>query len=263
MTGPDPLFLPAGAGGYRPTGYSRGPWDPDQLHGGAVGALLAEVLQDGLEPSFPPARLTVDLVRPVPRTDLSVEVEVVRDGRRLHARRAVLAADGKTVAVASLLALRETPLPPHDEEAPTPTDGPGQGVARWADTDEAFLGGALTLRFVPDEAGEEDLAAWVRLHRPVLPAVAASPLARLAAAADITSVVTVFEGRRRAGVGFLNADFSIHVHRAPAGEWIRIASLSRWEPNGIGTVTARLADEVGSLGQVTQALLLAPGLAPH
>ena len=82
----------------------------------------------------------------------------------------------------------------------------------------------------------------------------------MAAAADITSVVTRFEGVRRAGVGFLNADFSAHLHRLRPEEWLRIASLSGWEPEGIGTVAARVSDESGTVGQVTQALLLCPGL---
>lgn len=258
MSALEPLFTRV-EGGYLPSGWARGPWHPGQLHGGAVGALLAEVLQDGLDPAFGPARLTVDLVRPVPLDHLEAVVEVVREGRRLHSQRALLLSGDKTVAAASLLSLRTTPLPEHQEDTPPPApDGPDQGESRWSDTDEAFLGGAMSFRFVSEAGTDEDRAAWVRLHRPVLGDRSTSPLARAAAASDITSVVTRFEGRRRPGVDFLNADFSLHVHRAPEGEWLRIASLSRWEPHGIGTVTARLADELGSVGQVTQALLLTP-----
>ena len=38
------LFVPDGDG-WRPTGYSRGPWSNDSLHGGPVAALLTRELE--------------------------------------------------------------------------------------------------------------------------------------------------------------------------------------------------------------------------
>jgi len=256
------LFVPNDSG-YRPTGFARGPWDPLQLHGGAVNALFAEVLLDGLDGSFHPARLTVDLVRPVPLDDLDIEVETTRQGNRLVAKRALISCRGKAVAAASFLALRATPVANGEgNESEPPPDTPVDAVDRWGQSPEteAFLGGALTVRFAAVSEGSS--AAWVHLHRRVLPDRPASLFAQAASAADITSVATTFEGTRYSGVGFLNADMSLHLHRLPSEGWLRIASLSRWEPSGVGTVTARLADRDGTCGQVTQALLLARGLTP-
>lgn len=78
-------------------------------------------------------------------------------GRRLHSRRAELLSGGKPVAAASLLALRATPLPEHQEEGPPPApDGPGDGASRWSDTDETFLGSAMSFRFVAEPGTGED-----------------------------------------------------------------------------------------------------------
>jgi len=256
------IFVPTDSG-YRPTGFARGPWDPLQLHGGAVNALFAEVLVDGLDASFHPARLTVDLVRPVPLDDLDIQVETTRQGNRLVAKRAVICCRGKAVAAASFLALRAIPVDNGEGNVSAPpSDTPDNAMDRWGQSreTEAFLGGAITVRFAA--ASDASSAAWVHLHRRVLPDRPTSPFAQAASAADITSVATTFEGTRYNSVGFLNADMSLHLHRLPSDGWLRIASLSRWEPSGIGTVTARLADRHGTCGQVTQALLLARGLTP-
>ena len=56
-----------------PTALTVGPWDPGSQHGGAPSALLARAVE--AEPAPGPvrlARLTVELLRPVPLTPLRV-----------------------------------------------------------------------------------------------------------------------------------------------------------------------------------------------
>jgi hypothetical protein len=52
-----------------PTELARGPWDPRALHGGPVAALLARAVEraDDAGTPFHVARLTVELLRPVPK----------------------------------------------------------------------------------------------------------------------------------------------------------------------------------------------------
>ena len=58
-----PIFLRDGAT-YVPTVAAIGPWRPDALHGSAVAALIAHLL-DRNDSTM--ARLTIDLVKPVPK----------------------------------------------------------------------------------------------------------------------------------------------------------------------------------------------------
>ena len=66
-----------------PTDLARGPWDPNALHGGPTSALLARAIEscptDGV--AFEVARLTVELLRPVPVEPLLVEADPRTLGR--------------------------------------------------------------------------------------------------------------------------------------------------------------------------------------
>ena len=70
---------------FLPDRARSGPWSPDALHGGPVAALLA-----GTEPrsevsrrtDWHPARLTLELVRPVPVAPLTVAARLQRPGAR-------------------------------------------------------------------------------------------------------------------------------------------------------------------------------------
>lgn len=249
---------------FVPTGFARGPWDPGLLHGGPVGALVAERLQSVVDDAFQPVRLTVDLLRPVPMTRLQCDAELMRAGNRLAASHCTLRADGKIVAAGSLLALKPQELSPTENDAVAPPDTPDEAEDLWnLDGDrEEFIGGGLTFRFVTTGEGTSGGAMWLHLHRPVLAGRAPSPLARVAAAADVPSAVSSFDGRRYEDVGFINADISFHLYRLPEDEWVRVTSISRWESSGIGNVAAAVADRRGGIGRIGQALVLTPGLRP-
>ena len=66
----DALFI-ADGDRFVPTVHTRGPWDPQAQHGGPPAALIARAVE--AVPADAPmhvARLTVELLRPVPLTPL-------------------------------------------------------------------------------------------------------------------------------------------------------------------------------------------------
>ncbi len=82
-----------------PTELAAGPWDPTVQHGGAPAALLARAI----EATHPPgagqvARVTVELIRPVPLAALKVTTRTLRTGRKLQLIEAVLTAQSTQVA---------------------------------------------------------------------------------------------------------------------------------------------------------------------
>jgi hypothetical protein len=244
---------------YCPTPFTRGPWDPGLLHGGAVAALFAEVMQEVGDPAYQPVRITIDLMRPVPLVPMGADARVVRQGRRLQLIEADLRLQGTAIARASMLSLRPVALdvdglnPPPE---PLP-DGPDDAPETWGmDLDaESFIGGGMTVRFM----AEGDLgngAAWFHLHRDVLAGRRPSALARAAAAADVGGAVSARRTPEFPRIAFINADISLHLSRLPDGEWIRLASASTWERSGIGTVAGELADATGTFAQCNEALVL-------
>lgn len=247
-----------------PSVFTRGPWDAGLLHGGAVGALLAEVGQEVMDPAFQPVRLTVDLMKPVPLQPMTVGTRVLRTGRRLQLVEVALRFGDALVAQALLLALRPSPLDAGGLNPPlvAPPDSPDGVAPAWAlDPDaESFVGGGQDFRFLPQTTLGGGVA-WFRLRRPVLDdGRPPSPLARAAAAADVGGAVSARRGDggppASLDTSFVNADISIHLARPPEGEWLRLASTSRWEATGIGFVDSDLADTAGVFGSANQALVL-------
>jgi hypothetical protein len=256
------LFGRTGDGGrVMPTPFTRGPWDPGLLHGGPVGALFAETLQDAMDPAFAAVRLTVDLMKPVPMQELTYAATVVRTGRRLQLLEGELRFGGVAVARATLLALRPVPLEGDgfNPDVAAPPDGPDDARDLWGtDPDrESFVGGGMDFRHSVDERELGSGVAWFRLRRDVFDdGVAPSPLARAAAASDVGGAVSARRGGEFPSVSFINADISVHLARPPVGEWIRLSSSSTWEPTGIGAVSSELCDLWGPFGRANQALVL-------
>lgn len=253
------LFARAGDA-VLPSVYTRGPWDPGLLHGGPVAALLADACEGIGDPSFQPVRLTVDLLKPVPLQELSLEAAVVRTGRRLQLLEAALRFGGSLVARASMLALRPMPFEAAGLNPPLvpPEDAPDDASDLWRfdPHSPAFIGGGMDFRFVR-EVTTGTAIAWLRLRRPLFDdGPEPSPLVRAAAAADVGGAVSARRGAGLADVSFVNADISVHLSRPLEGEWVRLESTSRWEASGIGAVSAEMGDRLGAVGRVDQALVL-------
>lgn len=96
---------------YVPTSLARGPWGPS-LSGNYIGGLLGRAVEQEVDDvDLQPARLTVDLLRPVALQPLQMHSSVVRDGRRLRLVDAVMTQNDVIVARASALFLRRVSMP--------------------------------------------------------------------------------------------------------------------------------------------------------
>ena len=262
MSEPSSLFEPVAGGAWLPTDWSRGPWDPGALHGGPVAALLAGALEVAGDAAaagpMQPARLTVELLRPVPLSPLTLQAQVVRPGRKVQLIDASLrTADGTEVASARLLRVHDTPVvapaTPAPEAPPAPTDAfrPMENQIPYP----AFHSHGVEHRFVRGSFAEAGPATdWIRLRVPVTPEADPTPLQRVAAAADFgngVSRVTDF-----GSLLFINPDLTIHLHRRPAGEWVCLEAVTWMEGDGLALAESRLWDEQGPIGRSLQSLLI-------
>jgi hypothetical protein len=93
-----------------------GPWDPRLQHGAAPASLICWAVEQLPAPvPMRVARLSVDLMRPVPVAPLTLETEVLREGRKIQLVAVRLLANGNEVVRASALRIRREP-----RELPSP-----------------------------------------------------------------------------------------------------------------------------------------------
>jgi len=255
------LFVRDGDG-YRPTRLSGGPWSPDALHGGPPSALLARAIEsfEGGEERFV-ARMTVELLRPVPFERLTLSTRLSRPGRKVQLVEATLSDGTKDVARATGLRLArgKVELP---DDLPLPTRpaiaGPHEITTQKSSSPAAFLPGfhseAVEHRFVEGAFDEPGPALdWVRLKVPLLENEPLSPLCRVCAIADFGNGVSgVFRGTHT----YINPDLTVYLHRYPVTEWVCLDAATVAQPHGVGLAESLLRDERGPIGRSLQSLII-------
>ncbi len=245
-----------------PTGYARGPWRRDALHGAAVAGLLA----CGIDvPGWTPARVTFDLLAPVPAVPMTLVTSVAEGGKRVVRQTVTLTADDVPVARAQCVAVRraELDLPEGATEHPDPFAGApvpdlsrptpaARGVVPW----DCFDSSSVSVRSLRSpELDGGGVGLWINLLVPVIAGEPTPAIARAAVAADHASAATnarlPFDRW-----SFMNAELSLHVSREPVGPWVGLVCSGVLQPNGCGLSVATLYDSGGRLGQSAQALVL-------
>jgi hypothetical protein len=201
------------------------------------------------------ARMTVEILGPVPVGALGLRSSVVRPGRSVELVEAVLAADGRDVARASAWRVLRTaaePVAPRHAPAP-PLPETGLDSEGW---DEGYLS-SVEWRFARGDFRKPGpAAAWTRLLVTVVPDVEPSPLQRVLTVADSGNGVSSELGPRR--WYFINPELTVHLHREPVGEWICLDATTTISPGGVGLATSVLSDLDGPVGLGAQSLLVAP-----
>jgi hypothetical protein len=249
------------------TDLARGPWDPGAQHGGAPAALLMRAFerQPGGEELIV-ARVTYELLRPVPLGALEVSAEVLRPGRRVQLLEGSLCTeDGAKVVRARALRVHRSAVaggsgasPPDGEEEAPPAAAPPEGARSNdypAPAGRMFATDAMDIRFTSGAFLELGPAsAWFRLRHPLVAGEDPSSLQRLAAAADFGNGISAVLPWDR--YLFINPDLTIYVEREPAGEWFLLQARTRLGREGIGLCESLIYDERGRVGRATQALLV-------
>ncbi len=256
----DSLFIPTGPDSFDPTPLTGGPWRPDAQHGGPPAALLARTIETSVRPDERVARVSIELLRPVPLANLTTSVERTQVSRRVAHVGAALAAGTSVVATARALLLTTSALP---EPGWRPTETPQRPAEGRVITPPPFASGdntafhrdAVEHRVVEGGFGRPGPAVeWIRLRQPVVEGEQPSPLVRVVAASDIASGVSAIYDVA-SGVGLINADLTIAVHRPLIGEWVGVDAVTRVGPDGVGLCVTRLFDTEGTIGNATQSLL--------
>ncbi len=248
-------------GGFIASELTRGPWDPGAQHAGPPCGLLGrEIERMAGGEGFQAARVTFEILRPVPIGAVRVEAEVVRPGRSVQMIEASLAdAEGTKLIEARAWRIRtsELKIPEGVETTPAPPPGPEQGGRpEFFETGQSVgYHTAMEWRSVGGGFLEPGPATvWMRMGCELVAGEQPTPLQRTLVAADVgNGISAVLDWRRFV---FINVDLSVHLERMPEGEWVCVDAVTLPQANGVGTAESVLCDERGRIGRAAQALLI-------
>jgi Thioesterase-like superfamily len=237
---------------------AAGPWHPGMQHGSAPAALVlwaAEAI-----PTPQPmriARVTIDLMRPVPVAPLTLETEILREGRKIQLCAVRLRAEGVLVVSATILKIKTQmlALPPEAGDLPVTLPGPDQAREEQPSFSSSPFVTGISMRAARGRFGVPGPGAiWYGVDRPLVEGAGVSQAMRAVVAADFcngTSAVLDFQQWT-----FLNADLTVSFARQPVGAWILLDAESWIGPDGAGLAMARLADVSGHFGRAVQSLVI-------
>jgi hypothetical protein len=255
----------ATAGGWRATELTRGPWDPGHQHAGPPSALVArEVLRIAAPLGLAHlARLTANLLRPIPIAELSISVAKDYAGRNAAHFSAAVTAEGKEIMRCTALVQREVPLPlpeglqghPLPKAPKMPEDSP-PGRFPFHSDERVGYSQLVETRVASGEMFRGPCAVWFRLRHPLVEGEALSGAERVAVAADSGNGISAILDFRK--YVFVNTDLTINLLRQPRGEWVCLEARTLLGPDSSGLAESRIYDEEGLIGRGTQSLVLRP-----
>jgi len=184
---------------------------------------------------------------------IEVTTRLVRDGLRIRVVEAEFVSGGVSMARASCQLLRKTQNPdgnvwsppnwdvPKPDDIPKPTD-PRLGMnGKW--TTRPIVGAMGSL-------GPRRL--WMSEVRELVEGTPMSPFVHVATGADFASP---FANAGDQGLGYINSDVTLYLHRLPVTRWIGFDVVNHHASDGIAIGECWLYDEKGPIGTSTVAAL--------
>jgi hypothetical protein len=238
-----PFFVREGER-FVPQPACAGPWDPKSLNGRVVFALAAFQIEQSHElEDYMPARVTVDMYR-LPRfAPIEVQTRVVRDGKRIQVIDAELISEGVSYARATSQWLRRGDNAPSegwsppDWDVPPPeelTPRPGRASSSMS---MRPLGGGI------GTPGKKQL--WMHEARELVGGTPLTPLMRVAIVADLANPIANWGD---AGLGYINSDVTLYLHRLPVDGWIGMDVVNHHATDGVAIGQVVLYDRQGAIG---------------
>lgn len=242
---------------YEPTELTRGPWDAYAQHAGPPAALLGHAIEGRARPDMRIARITFDILRPVPLSTLRATTTTVHQGRSVEIIEAILESNGKTVMRANALRIRAEAAAAPEHMEPKWVKGPEEVDAqRIPMRFEVGYHTAMETRNVEGAFNVPGPATiWFRMRHPLIDGEPATPLARVLIAADsgngVSGVLNIKE------YVYINPELTVHLYRYPTTEWVCLEAKTSIRGDGIGLADTVLHDENGPIGRGSQSLYVA------
>jgi Thioesterase-like superfamily len=255
------FFEPAGTDAFVATAATAGPWSAEAQHGGPPSALAARAIERH-EPAGNQrlARVSVDILRPIPVGKVTVRTRTVRPGRRVALLEAVMEADGTEVLHARgwRIALGDGRAAAATPEAPPPAIPAAQAPPRFPGAHMTGYLSAIEWRYVSGGGFDTPGPArvWARRTIPLVPGEEPTPMCHALLIADSGNGVSALLDPSR--FLFINTDLTVVLARDPAGDWLLLDAATTLGGQGSGLAESTLSDTGGRCGRALQTLLVAP-----
>lgn len=241
---------------YASSELTRGPWDPAHQHAGPPIALAGREIERAAAALGMThlARLTANLLRPVPIAPLRVEVATEYAGRNVAHFSARIVGEEREVARLTAVAQREHEIELPAHALPRAPVAPG-GLEPIVFPHRAGAVGyhnLVELRVAEGTLTRGPCAVWFRLRHPLVAGETPGAIERVAVAADSGNGISAELDFKR--WIFVNSDLTINLLRPARGEWICIDARTLLGPAGGGIAEARIFDAQGLIGRSTQSL---------
>lgn len=238
---------------------AAGPWDPRMQHGSAPASLVTWAAERIATPvPMAIARVTIDLMRPVPVAPLTIASEVLREGRKIQLCQVRLLADNAVVVQATVLKIKVNDslvLPAEAADLPVELPGPDQSAVEEGRYSSSPFVTGMGMRAARGRFGAPGPGAiWFRIERPLVAGAPISQAMRAVVAADFSNGTSAVLDFRQ--WTFINADLTVSLARQPVGDWILLDGESWIGPDGMGLAMARLGDAHGYFGRAVQSLVI-------
>lgn len=253
---PGAFYHRVGEARFEPTAFTAGPWSADAQHAGPPSALLVRAMERfGADPAVRLARVSVDVLGPVPLAPMDLEVRTIRPGRSVELVEATATVAGRPTLTARAWRMRRTPgdYPRVGGHAGPPVPatrdrGPMMSFAH-ADGYLSVVDFAFT-RGHGDELGPA--SAWGRARIDLVEGETMTGWQHTVLVADSASGVALATDPVTAPT--INCDLVVSLHREPEPGWVHLEAETIGGP-GHGVLTdTLLSDDHGRIGRSVQNL---------
>ncbi|RVW03305.1 thioesterase family protein [Rhodococcus spongiicola] len=256
-------YIPLGGGHdgverFESTPLTVSTWADTMQHGSPPSALLVRALERcGHRPDTRLTRVVIEILGPVPISEVEVRSWIDRPGKRVELVVAELWApgpDGTSRAVARGTAWRmqtaDTTAVVHTADGPLAPLSEAREIDMTGPFWDSGYVGSLDWRWLAEIGGPGPGQLWVRPNPVLVEGESMTPSERLFAVVDVSN-----------GVGskihpsewtYLNTDLTVHLFRVPSGEWIGLSSETSYGPDGVGMCAGVIYDEIGAVGRINQ-----------
>lgn len=241
---------------FESSALTAGPWSAEAQHAGPPSALLVRAMERfGADPAVRLARVSVDVLGPVPVAPLDIEVRTVRPGRSVELLEATAAVAGRPALVARGWRMRRTP---DDFPAVGTHDGPPMAPTRGRDPMMSFAhadGYLSVVDFSFSSGGGDELGpaqVWSRARVDLVEGESMTGWQHTVVVADSSSGVSLASDPLTHPA--VNCDLVVSLHRDPEPGWVHLDSETVGGP-GHGVLTdTLLSDDYGRIGRCVQNL---------
>jgi len=254
---------------FTPKATAGSPWSETMQHGGPVNAIITMAIEEIAQTiSMQVARLTIDILKPVPMKSVKVKSHFVRKGGKMAVIDTFLTVEGSDEPVASgravLLKATQGKKPVFDAFGSLPETRDTIAREPWIPEEIATdlpPGLHHLIRFHPSTDKERPVC-WINGDADMLQDRAMTSLEQCTTTADMTTVLAARMRAIQEGVashdamGLMNTNTTIHFSRPPVGEWFGFTDHFIQVSDGYGLAECAIYDEQGCIGRVAQNLIV-------